>query len=584
MCKAVSELNEEQAAAVTTNAQSAVVLAGAGSGKTRVLAARVLELLDRGASPSQILVVTFTRKAAGEMGERIHAMAEPEIREQLGTMWVGTFHAIALRIIGTYGHVVQLDPDCLTICNREEADELLSIVADSLKLAKYTTKAKKLRDSEYNGTWVDAGMEEPEAYRVVHAYWKKLRSMNVLDYGMIVTHAVEILKNDAALQAIRSQIHHVLVDEVQDIDRLQFEMVTLIAGSVDRSTVFAVGDERQSIYGFRGAVPDLFRTSVAGAQVYHLRRCHRCPPMVVEAANKLIGFNNGRHDTTEMKHAGPPKPGSHVERLYQDPGNIADVIRKLPDGTKLEEVVILARRNNQLTAIAGFLEGAQVPFLQSGAKANRLKEIEVRALLAVFRLAVNRRDDLAWMTLVRCCLGYVDHAQIETHAAAKGIGYLEAAADLGNESAKIVMGLDFQRMTAWSATFMATDAIAGFSRLKEVPDAAQFIMDTFDQQVTVPEALRNLATLDSQDDLEGEGVRLMTMHGAKGLEFRHVILADFNDGDMPARPACRNGEDGIAEERRLAYVAMTRSQDTLKVIWTTGKVPSRFLVEAGIVG
>lgn len=587
------DLTDSQREAVESDARVILVLAGAGSGKTRVLIHRIAHLLKHGASISDFLVLTFTRKAAAEMKSRLRALlgTGPTGRDPIAGLLIGTFHSIALRILRSDGGKLGYNPRTLTIATQEDADELLRITCLDLGYARYVTKAatrkltwpnphlswetvRRFREHWYTtGRPGDFGKKPADVLmRILREYRSRLRHHNALDFGSILLECRRLLKEwPEVLQRWRDRIKHVIVDEMQDTDEVQHDLHEFFAPP---ATLFAVGDGEQSVYGFRGARPDLMTSKHPGARIIALRECFRSTPSIVDAANNIISWNPASSFSVRMIPVRDEKPwgiGYACESFDQ----LATRIRDTHDMSRFrwKDIAVLARTHGTLQIIEHALIEADVPVHRVGAAFGICQSDEFLQVHACMRLSINRRDDLAFMW-VRKELG-VDksYAALRGHAATLGVsllGALQPTNDLGHKLKDDTVDLSKMKMTEWLDHFSHT-----FGAMSEMIEVEDFWRDQC-AEMTVQDAHYWFAFHEAQDDsADGDEVTLCTGHVAKGLEWPVVYVAEMNEGAFPTARCTTPAE--FEEERRLAYVEATRAE----VLLCLHHLPPGTLVDKG---
>jgi len=597
------ELTDEQRAAVESEAHETLVVAGAGSGKTRVLTARILHLLqNRGASPSDLMVLTFTRRAAGEMLGRVQAAlveagetpqkAETMVREMLA----GTFHSVALRMIRQHGHLIGYR-GCPTVIDEADSEMALLTAAEQLGYVKLKAKPewrhqlslRKIRrylDAYYTRGEMPAPSEEPGANfceRIIHAYLGTLAEANALDYGLLVLNATKLLcENPSVLTDYRGRVRHVLIDEAQDTNPIQHRLLSFFAPPAE---LFMVGDRRQAIYGFRGSNPCLMTDQHQDAQVFDLERCFRCPAPVVQAVNALISHNNDPLCKPMLC------ANERIAPVDRHLGRCADIVSLLSDlnhvGFGWGDMAVLARNHRTLRRLAELCREAGVPHHHVGTGFDICDQPAFRRVHAYLRLLVNPCDEMAFMRLSPW-VGGTDytHAQIRAEAGRTGASSLTAFRSLVPDSWLANLGeltLDSQLDEALDQ--IPPEAMAGIKPIQNWWKA-------WCPNRRVGDALAQYACRDSQDDLRADNrVTLATVHTVKGLEWPVVLLVECNEGTLPSAMSLRESA-GVEEERRVAYVAMTRAKERLIVHFRrfcdqakgrNKRLPSRFLSEANLL-
>ncbi len=564
-------LTDAQSRAVVSPADDLLVIAGAGSGKTRVMVQRIAHLIrDRGMSPASIAALTFTRRAAGELLSRLRAeLAELDESIDLREMLVGTFHSVAYRILRAHGAVIGYDAPP-TILEPWEADAVLFDVArdlgylssDGRRWRGHMSGLRLRRDLErvYCGEsarWSDSAT-------IIGEYRGRMLEWRCLDFGLILAECNRLFTAAPhILAAFRAQVRAVLVDELQDADTTQYIMHDWFAPP---ASFTGVGDRRQTIYRFRGARPELMQERHPDAEVVELPECFRCGDAIVGAANRLIAHNA---DTRESPMIGATGRRGRVDVLAGDwsaiVGRIADWRRQ---GYRWSDIAVLARRHQTLIDIEGCLretrrnrldvladKEADIPsWHRVGGGLDLCDTDPFRELLCWMRVAVNPRDRVADVWLSRVPRDRRYDARVK----------IQAIRDAGFGLAKAVE--------------LLADPLS--------PEAIYWI-ERFPEDCRIADALAVHAMRDAQDDLPvGDAVTLSTIHAAKGLEWPCVLVAGCDEGEFPSALALRE-PGGVEDERRLMYVAMTRAKERLTLHCGSGfgdgdRRPSRFIGEAGL--
>lgn len=597
------ELSAPQRRAVETRATEAIVVAGAGSGKTRCLTARVLWLLREGASPSEIMVLTFTRKAAAEMRSRIVVALEGAGHQTAvkftASLMMGTFHSVAFDIFRSHGNAIGYDSAYTTIISPADADMLLESRAEYLgflRNGKWAVNQSWKAFAEYRESYYHAGehtTDNGDPLRLVlEDYHRELRLMNVLDFGMVLLETNRLLSDDAVRAAWQHQIKHVLVDEAQDCDRVQYVLHDHFAPP---ATFFAVGDVRQCIYGFRGARSELMMSHRPDAEVYHLQECYRAGPPIVCAANCLIKHND-EPQALPMISAVPNEPAI-VQTLT---GRSFDIVRLLlkalagHDGfhdVGWGDIAILARSHRTLVNLANKFAQEGIPYHRVGSLYAACDSVSFNLVHATLRMIANKHDRLAHHRILRA-FGMTGRTLAESP-----VGPHEAiwpSPGVRSFQSKALSFLELLQQFATSNDVVGDIVATIVGHLPGDPgkyDSALHYWFNQCAELRVEEALRWFAFKDSQDDLrEGDYVTLATVHSTKGLEWPIVIIAEMNEGLLPLSRTLRTPE-GLREERRVCYVAMTRAQKRLVLHYrmpedqhptNPGRARSRFIYESSL--
>jgi len=613
-------LNPHQHEAVTLEGRSALILAGAGSGKTRVLTTRIAFLVaTHKASPHGILAVTFTNKAAREMLTRISAMLPINTRG----MWVGTFHGLCNRLLRAHHREAEL-PSTFQILDS----------ADQLSVVKRVIKAMGIDDEKFppkqaqhfiNGN-KERGLRAPrvEAHdpftqrmaEIYAAYDTQCQKEGVVDFAELLLRTCELLGRDAALREhYQSRFAHILVDEFQDTNRLQYQWLRLLTGP--GAQVLAVGDDDQSIYAFRGADVGNMREFQRdfGDTVIRLEQNYRSQGNILEAANALIANNRGRLGKNLWTDAGA---GERI-RVYRAPSDldeaafVVEEARALQrEGVPLNDVAVLYRSNAQSRVIESALFNAGMPYRVYGGL-RFFERAEIKHALAYLRVAAQPEDDGAFLRIVNFPPRGIGARSLETLAeVAQGRPLLQTAresAGCGRGGAALtsfvalvdVLGEKLRDLPLHEAVDHVIEASGLKAHYRADKDGADRV-ENLDELVSAAKQFANdgeandlaaflaHASLEAGEHQSGEGaeaLQLMTVHSAKGLEFNAVFMTGLEEGLFPHEQSF-NTEDGLEEERRLMYVAITRARRKLTLSYTESRqlhgqtrynIASRFLEE-----
>ena len=629
----LANLNPEQLAAVTLPNQSALILAGAGSGKTRVLTTRIAWLIQTGnVSPAGILAVTFTNKAAKEMLTRISAMLPISTRG----MWVGTFHGLCNRLLRAHYRDAGL-PQLFQILDS----------ADQLSLVKRVMKAMNVDEDRFPPKqvqhFINGNKEEgrrasaADAFdefsrrlcEIYAAYDEQCQREGVVDFAELLLRSFELLsRNEILREHYQGRFRHVLVDEFQDTNRLQYRWLKLLTGP--GSVIFAVGDDDQSIYAFRGAnVGNMadFERDFNVENVIRLEQNYRSHGNILDAANALISNNRKRLGKNLWTSAGHGEP----LRVYEAQTDgyeahwLAEEVQALNrDGLARREIGVLYRSNAQSRILEHALFSAGIPYRVYGGL-RFFERMEIKHALAYLRLIASSEDDSAFLRVVNFPVRGIGARSIEAlqdAAKAGGISLYNAVPQLtgkaGNSIGAFVAmiaalrreteGLPLPEVVAHMlaksgllAYFQAEkDGADRLENLQELVNAAAlFVQEQQEHEQLEQQDLAAFlahAALEAGEHQAGEGsdaLQLMTVHSAKGLEFQAVFVTGLEEGLFPHEQS-RNEDDGLEEERRLMYVAITRARARLYLSFSQNRmlhgqtrynVASRFLDEipAGLV-
>ena len=629
------ELNDEQFAAVTAPPGPLLVLAGAGSGKTRTLTYRVAYLLSQGVRPGEILLLTFTNKAAKEMLHRVQDLTGVEPAR----FWGGTFHSIGHRTLRMHGEAIGL-PRTFTILDADESESLLRDAVESADKTFFKDKThprpgplhsvlSMARNTQLSLTETvtrfypqyDTLIDRLPLFAKKYAEAK--REANVLDYDDLLEFWLELLKKSPETAAYFShRFRHVLVDEYQDTHTLQSQIVDAIGS---HHQVMAVGDDAQCIYSWRGANFEnilTFPDRHPGTVMHYIETNYRSTPQILALANAvLLAQPKGRHFDKELR---PARANSEKPYVVQSMDSreqaqfIVQRIRGLTDeGCALADIAILYRAHFQALDIQLELSRLQIPYqITSGVRF--FEQAHVRDLIALLRFVYNPSDTLAWNRLVVLLPKVGDKGAQKIHATALEHAKLlkknfvdvlgsddvlsRVPKDAKEEWPKLVASLQqvsevMRNMKPSNAIETAIDGWYGdylkgafanyISRLDDLKSLIGFATRFEDMQDMLAQImLLNGETSNRSADPDADALRLTTVHQAKGLEYAAVFLIGLADGMFPLRRAIESGD--VEEERRLFYVAVTRARDELYLCWpkvnTKGgpamlMTPSRFLQE-----
>jgi len=621
-------LNAPQREAVLTTEGPVLVLAGAGTGKTAALTARLAHLIaTRKAWPSQILAVTFTNKAAREMKERVSAVSGGAIE---GMPWLGTFHSVAARMLRSHAEILGLQSN-FTILDTDDQLRVLKQLIQAANLDEKRWPARQLAglvDRWKNRGWtpheVDAG--ESEAFAAGRGadlyaqYQERLKALNACDFGDLLLHMLVIFRTQAdVLEGFRDRFRYILVDEYQDTNQAQYEWLRLLAEP--RRNLCCVGDDDQSIYSWRGAeVANIlrFERDFPGATIIRLEQNYRSTSHILAAADGLIAHNAGRLGKTLWTDAGDGEK-VRVIGVWDGPEEARRVGEeaesRIRSGGSLDDVAILVRAQFQTREFEERFIAIGLPYQIIGGF-RFYERAEIRDAIAYLRLVVQPADDLAFDRIVnqpKRGLGDKAIATVHRHARATQQPLLLASATL----------LDSDELTPQARRSLG-NFVADIARWRQMstelphPELARILLDESgytamlqaDRSAESAGRLENLAELtrameeyeslgaflehvslvmDNDEARQGERVTIMTIHAAKGLEFDTVYLAGWEEGVFPSqRSLDEGGLAALEEERRLAYVAITRARRRCTIFhaanrriygqWTSS-IPSRFIAE-----
>jgi DNA helicase-2/ATP-dependent DNA helicase PcrA len=619
-------LNTAQSEAVKTLDGPLLVLSGAGTGKTRVLTSRLAELVASGtAKPWNILAVTFTNKAAREMKLRVTSLVGP-MAEQV---WLGTFHALAAKMLRRHADLVGLRSD-FTILDTDDQIRLLKQLMEAEDIDPKRWPARML--GGVISRWKDRGLP-PEKVGLAEAgdiangrvrslyerYQKRLITLNAVDFGDLLLHMLSIFTTHADVLAdYQNRITHIMVDEYQDTNVSQYLWLRLLTGN--RNNLCCVGDDDQSIYGWRGAeVGNIlrFESDFSGAKTVRLEENYRSTGHILAAASKIIARNETRLGKTLYTSADDGEK-LRVNGYWDGPDearNIASQIETMmKDGVHLSQIAVLVRAGFQTREFEERFIAIGLPYRVVGARF--YERAEIRDAIAYLRLIAQPADDLAFERIINTPkrgLGTASLQAVHIQARSSDKPLLAAAIDLVQTeelrpAARHALGSFVQDIKRWrdlaGSTHQADLAKMVFDesgytqmwQLDKSPDAEGRLenltelinaMQDFD---SLQGFLEHIALVtDGDADPEHGEVTLMTLHAAKGLEFDAVFLPGWEEGVFPSqRTMDENGAVGLEEERRLAYVGITRARRDLFISFANSRrihgqwqssIPSRFVQE-----
>lgn len=616
-------LNESQSQAVTSTEGPLLVLAGAGTGKTRVLTTRIAYILHEGlAFPSQILAVTFTNKAAKEMESRIHQM----VGDVSAGLWLGTFHSICLRMIRKH-------------CERLDLDSTFAIINsdDQLRLMKTIMKEMNIDEKRFNpkavtaqiNRWKDRALEPDEVVdgdvfgNIYEVYYQRCKTLNVVDFGDLMMKAIKLLKNNPdVLEEYQRRFKYILVDEYQDTNIAQYLWLRLL--SQDKHNICCVGDDDQSIYGWRGAEIEnilRFEKDFEEANIVRLEINYRSTQEILSTADKLISNNNNRLGKNLKAHNEAGGQKVKLVSIWDDRGEakyIANEIESLQQlqGVNLNDIAILVRAGHQTRSFEECFVRNSIPYRILGGL-RFYERMEIRDAVAYIRSVIQPSNDLALERIINIPkrgIGKKTLDEIRFQAREQGISlnqairgclisrslkpkihsvlqdlfdnfdkWAKALAENENHADAVNQILDESGYKQMWEDEKTIEAKGRLENLKELLSALSSFRD-------IDEFLEHVSLVSDADDRPLEDmVSIMTIHGAKGLEFENLFLPGWEEGLFPSQQTLdENGKDGLEEERRLAYVAITRAKKRLQISFASSRmvfgniissIPSRFIDE-----
>ncbi|WIV51639.1 UvrD-helicase domain-containing protein [Marivivens sp. LCG002] len=627
-------LNPAQREAVETLDGPVLMLAGAGTGKTKALTCRIAHLMTTGrARPNEILAVTFTNKAAREMKLRVASLLGEAVE---GMPWLGTFHSICVKLLRRHAELVELKTN-FTILDTDDQIRLLKQLLSVANIDDKRWPARMLAgiiDQWKNRAWTpaqvptgDASAFDGKGVDLYYQYQMRLRELNAVDFGDLLLHMVTIFQTHPdVLAQYQRWFRYILVDEYQDTNVAQYLWLRLLAGG--HKNICCVGDDDQSIYGWRGAeVGNIlrFEKDFPGAKIVRLEQNYRSTPHILAAASGVISGNKGRLGKelwTEVEHGEKVRLIGHWDG-EEEARWIGEEIEASQRGTRgqspksLEDMAILVRASHQMRAFEDRFLTIGLPYRVIGGP-RFYERLEIRDAMAYFRLAVSLDDDLAFERIVNTPkrgLGDKAVQTIQRTARSNGVSLVEGARLVCE--AKLLGGKGLKELSYLVDSLLRWNAQVRAEADTHV-ELAEMILDESGytgmwQNDITPEApgrLENLKelvkALENFDNLQGflehvalimdnesedseEKVSIMTLHAAKGLEFPVVFLPGWEDGLFPSqRSMDESGLKGLEEERRLAYVGITRAEEICTISFAANRrvygqwqsqLPSRFIDE-----
>lgn len=600
----INTLNDKQREALLATEGPLLILAGAGSGKTKVVTSKIAYLIEELKVPSwKILAITFTNKAAKEMKDRVQKLIDRDI----SSMWIGTFHSICVRIlrrnierIGYNGNFTIYDRDDQITVVKEAIGELAidkdmykprSIVNDISNI-----KGQGLSPIEYIEANKDNFFKE-NLGKIYELYEKKLRKNNALDFDDLLIKTVDILRSEEDVRDFyRDKFEYIFVDEYQDTNKIQYELIKLIAGKNPNLTV--VGDNDQSIYKWRGAdINNIlnFHKDFPGAKIVKLEQNYRSTQKILDVANEVIGYNTTRIDKNLWTARDEGKNVVYREFPHsneEEYGVINKIIALNYKGEEFKDMAILYRTNAQSRGFEEALVRERIPYkIVGGLKF--YDRMEVKDVLAYLRVLNNTDDNVSLSRIInrpKRGIGDTSLADLLDYADNKGLSLYDVVTNidkfedlnlrarknikdfgsilkiLKERAGNLSIGKLFEEVlyeSGYALDLKNQNTIEAKTRLENIEELHSNIMEYDREGVELAEYLNTLSLLSDVDKTsEDSGVNLMTMHAAKGLEFGTVFLVGLEEGLFPTSRALESDEE-VEEERRLCYVGVTRARNNL---------------------
>lgn len=596
------KLNAQQALAVNDTEGAILVIAGAGSGKTRVLTARICRLIKSGVSPYNILAITFTNKAANEMKERIERAIGS------ASVWTSTFHSMCARMLRFDADKLGYDKD-FTIYTEQESSRLVKRIlqdmpsADAKKTGEYLwhisrAKTLSLTPAEYYNEIKNDFSDANAITLIYRTYEEELKRCNCMDFDDLLLKTAELFeKCPEVLKKYQDRFHYIHVDEFQDTNALQYRLVKmLVQGS---GNLFAVGDEDQSIYSWRGAeIRNMldFPKDFAGAKIYKLEQNYRSTTSILKAANNVIKHNANRNEKTLWSEIKEDNSVEYYE-AYSDRDESAQTAKAInllvKHGSSYAGIAVLVRANSLTRQFEEEFNLHGIPYKVFGGF-RFFERKEIKDTLAYVRLALNPSDNDSVLRVInypKRGIGASSVAELQQYATDNGTTYFSALTNPSGLSAnaqkkfapftqiavdliEAVKTMDAEKFMEYVIEHSGIEGVLSASgdsenenRLENIKELVvavkQFKQDNPD--MTISDFMQSVALVSDTDEMDGDDyVTIATVHAIKGLEFDNVFIVGMEEGIFPTQRAINSGD--IEEERRLMYVAITRARRKLFVL------------------
>ena len=611
MTEILSGLNKAQQEAVLTKTGPVLILAGAGSGKTKTLTHRIAALIEGGVLPSEILALTFTNKAAREMRERLARLLGRE--NSFSFMpWMGTFHSICVKILRIEAENVGLDKSFVIY----DTDDRLALIKRAMKELQISDKSVKPRAAEASISKAKNDDKEPdemlaESYypnqqqiaRIYGRYEEMRKGANAVDFDDLLLYVARLLRERKDVrEKWRNRFKHILIDEYQDTNHIQYEIVKLLVN--EERNICCVGDDWQSIYSWRGA--DFtnilnFERDFPGAKVIKLEQNYRSTQNILDAAQMVITKNTQRSDKTLFTEAGKGAPITIQQaRDEQDEARwVAMQIRKTR--RPLSDFAVLYRTNAQSQAFERAFMDYRIPYkLVGGVRFYDRKEI--RDIVAYLHLIVNPRDVVSLTRIINVPARGIGEKSVQKILEGDIAGLTAKTAAAYERFTGVLSALREKNASGASPADIIEELLRKIDYRSYLDDGDKLKAEERNENLTVligeagayetlDEFLADAALMSSSDEEAGkDAVTLMTLHAAKGLEFPVVFLVGLEEGLLPHVRSMEESLEDIEEERRLAYVGMTRAMQELFLSYANSRFmfggrnynfPSRFLTDLG---
>lgn len=628
----LDSLNPEQRQAVEHTEGPLLVLSGAGTGKTKVLTTRLAYILNTGkAQPWNCLVVTFTNRASREMKERVEGM----IGAMADSVWLGTFHSVCVKILRAHAELVGLKPN-FTILGEDDQKRLIKQIADAegIDEKKYPAQAfldkiSRWKDKNLTPESIGADFKQNILTTVYQKYQKRLLELNCVDFGDILLHTCNILRTHTdILEKYQEKFRYIMVDEYQDTNVTQYLFLRLLCQK--HKNLCCVGDDDQSIYSWRGAEVEnilRFEKDFPDARIIRLERNYRSTDNILRAASMLISHNDSRLGKTLKVAENSPARQCLNEKIravttyngLEEAQYVTEEIERLKKaGYDYADMAVLVRTAAQTREFEERFIAEAVPYQVIGGP-KFYERAEIRDLLAYLRVIAQPADDLAFERIVNKPARGVGQKALENiraSAQAQGTSLYQAAKNMAAEGAfsgkaKLEMAKLMENFEQWRKTaeavspndlaaqvledsgylgmLKAEKSVENEGRIENLQELINVMSDK-ENYPTLAVFLEHVSlVMDNDSVLDPNKVMLMTLHSAKGLEFRVVFLPGWEEGLFPhQRSLDEGGTSALEEERRLAYVALTRAKQKLYILMAFGRrmygeyknnTPSRFFNE-----
>lgn len=601
----LSKLNQQQQEAILGSLDSnALVLAGAGSGKTRVLITRIEYIIKQlGVHPSCIMAITFTRKAANELKERLNNTVDDD---ELAHLWVGTYHSICLKILDMFGENIGIKEGYTildTYNSRKCAADIMvkmgleankKTVGDYLKristLKNNLVFPKAYREKVLKKFAGDVDAASTDSDYIFADFYSRYQAQNiksnVMDFDDIILYTILLLStNKEAQEFVRNKLRYVLADEVQDSNPSNMVLLDLLSKNCN---LFIVGDEDQSIYGFRGSRPDLVINYVnkhANTKVFKLEQNYRSTQTIVNASNAVISHNDGRMDKTCFsKNAIGSKiqfnvSGSNLEEAAYVAKRIKQHIAK---GGKHEDIMVLYRTNAQSRSFEEVFLSQNIPYSLVGSLSFN-ERAEIKDCMAVLKLACNTRDKYSFKRVLNTLEGVgkktiedlmnlmdfkgdaievLRECKVRSSKTRESLSFLYGILNIIDKKPTAVLN---KIADYYIKKLENTNEEKAVDRIDNIKELQKVVLEKESEGLALQEFVMQMDLMSANDKEVGDDcVTMMTIHASKGLESKIVFLVGVNDGMLP-HENCYHSATGESEERRLMYVGMTRAEEVLYI-------------------